>query len=258
MITEDNTNIYICCHKSIYDNVLNLKSKAYKILTPNDITVNNSELEVIKFTEQYDNRIYSEFSHLFHLAKRTDLKEYTGICHYRRYFNFKEDFKQIENTNFVITEPELSYNNILSYIDYHNAEDIISFTKFYTLLYKNDETMKNIWLNYCNSNICYTNNMIIIPTEEYKKLMNCVEYIITQYLNFIHLKTYDEWKEHVILNKEKYIKDYYPNNTITYNIRVPAYICERLISAIIYYYKTNVYKNYIEVSKIITEDKYNI
>ena len=61
-------------------------------------------------------------------------------------------------------------------------------------------------------------------------------------------------KSRVEKNKEKYFKDFEPNNTMTYQVRLLTYILERLVN--IYILKNfNTLKAY---DVIVTENKYNI
>ena len=54
-------------------------------------------------------------------------------------------------------------------------------------------------------------------------------------------------------NKDKYLKDYYPNNTVEYQYRIGGYLAERLTNIFLMkkFKKMKIY------NVIITEDKYN-
>ena len=54
-------------------------------------------------------------------------------------------------------------------------------------------------------------------------------------------------------NKDKYIKDFYPNNTIEYQYRIYGYLLERLVNVFI----LKNFKNPKFSRVLITEQKYN-
>lgn len=66
-----------------------------EIYTP--ILVGNKEVSEIKLTDKtgdniaYKNSNYCELTALYWLWKNCDDYDYTGLCHYRRYFNFKDE-----------------------------------------------------------------------------------------------------------------------------------------------------------------------
>ena len=54
-------------------------------------------------------------------------------------------------------------------------------------------------------------------------------------------------------NKDKYLKDFYPNNTVEYQYRIGGYLAERLTTVFIY----GNFKHIKPYDVIITENKYN-
>lgn len=55
-------------------------------------------------------------------------------------------------------------------------------------------------------------------------------------------------------NKDKYLKSFYPNNTIDYQYRIGGYLAERLTNVFI----LKRFKSIMACPVIITEKKYNL
>ena len=90
--------------------------------------------------------------------------------------------------------------------------------------------------------------MFIMKREEFLEYVKFVKNILDGYVEVVGT----DIRKRIEDNKEKYLKDFYPNNTVDYQYRIGGYLAERL---------TNVWmmKNHIKLVACnvkITENKY--
>ena len=131
------------------------------------------------------------------------------------------------------------------YATSHNIEDLYIIGG---LLADKYPSYCNAWHNFINGNIFIPYNMFIMKKEDFKEYIDFIFSILDEYLKIvgtdINKRIYD--------NYEKYIKDFYPNNTVEYQYRIGGYLSER-ITNIFMMHKFKKMKTY---PVIVTEDKY--
>lgn len=246
----NNISIFIGTQKTFTPAV---KNDAYKIIVGNHEIENNSNLELIKCENNFklDDRFYSELYMLYYVAKNIDLSEYVGFCHYRRYFSFLDDIPDMNNIfseyDAICSKPLMLNINIKEHYDnFHNIEDLYIIGGIIADKYP---SYCNAWHNFINGNILIPYNMFIMKREDFKEYIDFIFSILDEYLKIvgtdINKRIYD--------NYEKYIKDFYPNNSVEYQYRIGGYAAERL-SNLFMMYKFKKIKTY---PVIVTEDKYN-
>lgn len=258
MINEENTDIFICNFKSDFKNPLNLTNKVYKVLTTVDLDT-DSGLEVIKFTPERENILWCEWSHFDYILKNIDsFKDNIGICSYRRYFDFKDDVSILNNYNYVLVKPDITINNVLNYGFSHSFEDFGEFYYYYIHLFNDKEKLLDVIENFVNSNMMFSNNMVILPKNIFKDLVKTTFTIMDAYLSARKIKTYEDVKNHILDPHYKFIKTFSPNDTLEYQMRYIAYYCERIFSMFLMDLENSLEHNEVYYSeKIISEKKYN-
>ena len=246
---ENNVDIFIGTQKTFKPAV---KNDAYKIVVGNHNIKNNSNLELIKCKHNalMDDRFYSEIYMLSHIASEYPLKKYVGFCHNRRYFSFLDDIPDIdelfETYDAIVAKP-LTYNYTIKtqYASSHNIEDLYLVGGILADKYP---SYCNAWHNFINGNILIPYNMFIMKREDFKEYINFIFSILDKYLNIVGINI----NKRIYDNYEKYIKDFYPNNTVEYQYRIGGYLSER-ITNIFMMHKFKKIKTY---PVIVTEDKY--
>lgn len=234
----DNLKIFICTHKEFEPIVHN---EAYKIINAKEI---DSKLPL-------KDNFYSELYPFKYVADNFELPKYVGVCHYRRYFSFLDDVPNMDEIfseyDAVCSKPMVFEQSVKEqWATLHNIEDLYIVGGIIADRFPH---LSKLWHNFINGNIFIPYNMFIMKREDFKEYIDFIFYVLDKYLKIvgtdINKRIYD--------NYEKYIKDFYPNNTVEYQYRIGGYIAERLTNLFMMY-KFNKIKTY---PVIVTEDKYN-
>lgn len=250
-VNGTNLDMFIGTYKTFTPVV---KNPVYKIIYGNHNLIENNCLRYIKCVsdEPLDDRFYSEFYMLKNLPKDYKLAKYVGFCHYRKYFNF---FDEIPNLDELFKEydaimtplSDFSGNGSVrdQYAKYHNVEDLdivgdIIKNKFPDYYEPFEEFINGSKMRYLN--------MFIMRREDFKKYIEFIDGILSEYIKIVGTDIYKRIND----NKEKYLKDYSPNDSIEYQYRIGGYLIERLINV---FAKIN-FKNIKSCGVKITEYKY--
>ena len=246
---NDNVNIFIGTQKTFTPAV---KNDVYKIIVGNHEIENNSNLELIKCKNdlELDDRFYSELYMLYYVSKNIELPEYVGFCHNRRYFSFLDDIPDLDKIfseyDAIVAKPKILKTNVKSqYVSCHNIEDLYVIGGIIAEKYPEQA---NMWKNFINGNILIPYNMFIMKREDFKEYIDFIFSILDEYLKIvgtdINKRIYD--------NYEKYIKRFYPNNSVEYQYRIGGYAAERLTNL----FMMHKFKKIKTYPVIVTEDKY--
>jgi hypothetical protein len=233
-----NLKIFICTHKEFEPIVHN---ETYKI-------INAREIEP-KLPLKDD--FYSELYPFRYVADNLELPKYVGFCHYRRYFSFLDDIPDLDKIfseyDAIVAKPKVFNNSVKSqYLTYHNIEDLYIIGGIIAEKYPEQA---NMWKNFINGNILIPYNMFIMKREDFKEYIDFIFSILDEYLKIVGM----DINKRIYDNYEKYIKDFYPNDTVEYQYRIGGYIGERCTNLFMMY-KFKKIKTY---PVIVTEDKYN-
>lgn len=240
---NENLDIFICTHKDFDKKVSN---NVYKILDSRKI---KKEYKIFGILDDY---IMSEWLHLFYLAERVELKEYIGICHYRRYYNFLDDIPNVEDIlkeyDIIIRKPIKIPTTIKNQYKYcHNIEDLDILGDILKEQFKEYYETYKLFLN---SRMMIPCNMFIMKRNDFLKFMKFVKEIVKEFFWRVGI----DFEKRIKDNENKYLKNFSPNNTYTYQIRLLTYVLERLTN--IYIFKN--FKKLKAYDVVITENKYNL
>lgn len=248
---NNNVNIFIGTQKTFTPAV---KNNAYKIIVGNHEIENNSNLELIKCKHDsiLDDRFYSELYMLDYISKNVELPQYVGFCHNRRYFSFLDDIPNMDEIfseyDAICAKPKIFEASVKEqYAFYHNIEDLYIIGGIIAEKYPEQA---NMWKNFINGNIFIPYNMFIMKREDFKEYIDFIFSILDEYLKIVGT----DINKRIDDNKDKYLKNFYPNNTVEYQYRIGGYIAERLTNLFMMY-KFKKIKTY---PVMVTENKYNL
>jgi hypothetical protein len=235
---QSSLKIYVCTHKEFEPIVHN---EAYKI-------INAREIEP-KLPLKDD--FYSELYQFKYVADNLELPKYIGFCHYRRYFSFLDDVPNMDeifsNYDAICSKPKVFNNSIKSqYLNCHNIEDLYIVGGIIADRFPH---LSKLWHNFINGNIFIPYNMFIMKREDFKEYIDFIFSILDEYLKIVGT----DINKRIYNNIEKYVKDFYPNNTVEYQYRIGGYIAERLTNL----FMMHKFKKIKTYPVIVTEDKYN-
>ena len=237
---KNNLGIFICTHK---DFKMEITNECYKI-------VDNRNNE-IKELNNLDDKFYSELLSFYNVAENIELPKYVGFCHYRRYFNFLDDIpnmNEIFNQYDAIIPRPLFLNESVKehYARFHNLEDLEIIENIIKQKYPN---YFQACENFLNGNIFVPYNMFIMKREDFKEYITFIFDVLDEYIKVVGTDITKRIED----NKDKYLKDFEPNNTIDYQYRIGGYLGERLTNI---FYLTH-FKKMKTYPIIITENKYD-
>lgn len=234
---NNNVDIFVETHKNFNCPVTN---GIYKIIKNHDVEITNTNLQILS-DDSGDNihgrdDNFSEMTMHYWLWKNYDIKDYIGICHYRRYFDFMDDvpnFDELFKEYDIILPKQIKspFTNAQQYAIYHNIFDLDVISKIIKDLFPKyyDSHIETLCIN-CSIHPC---NMFITKKETFNDMMNFVFAICFEFENRMNLHNSNDYINHINKNKSLYLKDFYPNNTVQYQARILGFISERLLE--IYY-----------------------
>jgi hypothetical protein len=145
-----------------------------------------------------------------------------------------------------MADPTVFKTNIKNqYAKYHNIEDL----EIVEDIIKNDfseyyESLENV----LNRDYLYCLNMFIMKKEDFNSYIKFIDSVLQKYIEMVGV----DIKKRIEDNKEKYLKDFSPNDTVDYQYRIGGYLAERLTNV----FAEKHFKNIKTYKVKITEYKY--
>lgn len=221
--------IYICAHKDYQD--IGINNPEYKIISGQNIN-NNSKLDLVK-RESFSDKIWCEFAnHMYIWKNNLNNEPYIGFCHYRRYFDFMNNIP--DNPELILPMPiRQRYNNAMMYGIYHNINDFITVGNIINSEFKQ---YVNAFTAMSDSHDIIPYNMFIMNSSLFNDYMEFVGNVLTRLQEVKKIDTVISGEKYVSDNSALYLKSFYPNNTIEYQLRsIFGGMAERLGTAFYLY-----------------------
>ena len=237
----NNLDIFIGTHKTFEAKV---KNDCYKIVVGNHKIENNSNLKLIECGDKkdvLDDRFYSEIYMLRWVAKNYPLKEYVGFCHNRKYFSFMDDVPNVEE---ILKENDVILGRPIK-------REKANMREFYKICH-NIEDLNNAskgMREFLYGKMMFPYNMFIMKREDFLEYINFICSVLDEYVKIVGTDIVKRIED----NKEKYLKNFYPNDTIEYQYRIGGYLAERLTTVFAF----TKFKKIATCGITITEQKYN-
>lgn len=177
-------------------------------------------------------------------------EKYVAVYQNGKRFNFPNEAPTVDEVfskyDSVVAKPLVLKTTIKEqYAMNHNIEDFEIIEKIIADKYP---SYVNSWHNFINGNIFVPYNMFIMKKDDFKKYIEFIFGVLDEYIKIVGT----DINKRIEDNKDKYIKDFYPNNTVEYQYRIGGYAGERL-SNVFFMNNFKLMKTY---PVIITEDKY--
>ena len=259
---NENLDIFILTYKDFKQQV---SDNVYKVVSCVDDKINTT-LPVLYDTEKSNNEngiedtitdwnsFYSELTMTYWLWKNHQLKDYVGICQYRRYFQFMDDIPNMDEIfkehDAILPTPYQFQGNVKAhYFTYHNILDLDIMLEVIDELYPQYKEEADIVMK---GNTFYPCNMLIMKKQDFKKYCEFVFNVIDGYLDKLNVEYLEDIEKRVKNDWSNYHKPFYPNNTVWYQMRIGGFLAERLLNIFAKYH----FKNVMHVPIVITEEKY--
>lgn len=252
MDDNNNLDIFVCTHKDFKQIVSN---PCYKVINVRDIDYNELGLT-------YNDDFYSELIALYWIVKHYDIKDYIGICHYRRYFDFIDDIPNMDELfkeyDVILPKPlKLRFNIKQHYGLCHNIEDFEIIQKIINEWFPNYTKASDIVFG---NKYLFTNNMFVMKRDDFLEFFSFYKNVIDRYLTYIG----NDVDKRINDNKDKYLKNFKNNpqsGEFWYQKRIGGFISERLLTlfALKKFRKIKMYNIELTEKKYISDkvsDKY--
>ena len=223
---EKKLDLFICTHKPFEPPV---KNPCYKVI--NSSNINNDTAE-----NGLPGSFYSEILIYLDVAKRKNLKDYVGFCHYRKYFSFMNDIPDMDGIfkeyDVVVAKPKKFTGTMREhYAKWHNVEDLDIVTDVIKRMYPEYYDVADKCFN--KTTYMLPCNMFIMKREDFLEYARFIKGVLDEYLNVVGMdiaKRIDENKEKYL----KHIKAYPQNGEAWYQFRIGGYLAERLTNVFIF------------------------
>ena len=251
---KDNLDIFITAFRPFDQYVID---KRYKVITVKDFKY-EGKLESFKDNVGDNisdmNGFFNELTTFYWIVKNYPMKEYVGMCSYRRYFSFLDDIDSIkdvlQNNDIILpTKEPLDGKTVFEHYDsYHNIKDLELALE---ILYKQYPSYKSDAEKVLNSKDMYCNNMFIMKREDFIKYCEFVFNILFTFLNNKKFNCYDDIIRYVVSNRNLYLKEDVFSKSAIYQARIGGFLAERLFNI---YIEHNFKKVYEIPMEFITDD----
>ena len=251
---KDNLDIFITAFRPFNQYVID---KRYKVITVKDFKY-EGKLESYKDNVGDNisdmNGFFNELTTFYWIVKNYPMKEYVGMCSYRRYFSFLDDIDSIkdvlQNNDIILpTKEPLDGKTVFEHYDsYHNIKDLELALE---ILYKQYPSYKSDAEKFLNSKDMYCNNMFIMKREDFIKYCEFVFNILFTFLNNKKFNCYDDIIRYVVSNRNLYLKEDVFSKSAIYQARIGGFLAERLFNI---YVEHNFKKVYEIPMEFITDD----
>lgn len=249
-------SIFVCTHKSFESKVY--RPDIYKSVYGEYDNIDCDKLSVYKCSNEKDEKsglnsaFWSELYMLQNIpSELIKDSKYIGVCHYRRYFAFMNNAEpprdMLDKGYVIVTRPiDLGQTVREQYAFFHNIED---FDIMENIIKEHFAEYYDAFEEMADSRYFISCNMVILPKDYFLKWIKFISDAVQKYIE--HIGTTDILK-HINDNKDKYIKSFYPNNTVEYQYRIGGYLAERLTHVFL----RKHFDKIAFVPMIITESKY--
>lgn len=254
MINKNNLDIFVCAYKEFNKPVTNEVYKTLSVGNNNELYGDDTIRDDTGDSISNMNGFFSELTGMYWVWKNYNVKDYVGFCHYRRYFKFLDNIPNVINDYDIILPTPLQFNGTLRevYSVCHNIEDLECIKNILCNKFNVQEHIVNDVFN--KQKYMFCNNIFIMKKELFFEYCEFVFGVLFEYLKMNKLETIEDVKKMVKNNSHKYLKKFYPNNTIEYQSRLGGFFAERIFNV---WLKIKSNLNIQTYELITSENKYN-
>lgn len=259
---KDNLDIFILTHKNFEEKVSN---DVYSVLANVDDPIDTS-LTVFRDTEKENkvngiddsitdmNGFYSELTMTYWLWKNYDVKDYIGICHYRRYYNFFDNIPNIDEVfkehDIILPQP-MKFHQSLK-VQYFYCHNILDLDIVVDIIKEDFPYYYDSANEVLNGKTFYPCNMFIMKKKDFNEYCEFIFGVLKKYLERIGCQNIQDIEKRVKNDSRHYLKPFHPNKEVWYQMRIGGFLAERLLNIFVKY-KFKKVKHY---PMVITEKKY--
>ncbi len=190
-----------------------------------------------------NNLMFNEYAGFYWLLHNWDIKDYIGMVHYRRYFNFLDDVPNIEkifsygikvilNEKFYLKYPPTlngqSKSNREFYKIWHNVDDFDLMGK---IVKENYPQYADGWDRMAKCDYIYPSSLFIMKKDMFKEYVSYALDVMNKFNDARGCHTPDEWIAYVEAHKDEYVRPQHKYYDVRMQARATGYMVERCLAA---------------------------
>lgn len=237
MEKNSNVDIFIVTHKS-FD--CKKTDPVYKILCSEDEDVKSDTVPVIKVPRVLANDGWSELSKIYEIYKDPytyELKDWVGINHYHRYFNFEDvngnvpDISKVMDGHMCLITPLIITDSMrIQYGICHNINDFNSCVEVAKRLYPEWSERIDI---VADAPYLIASNIVLMRYHDFLDMFGFVFNVLLTWCKEmgINPESDEDFHKRVEDNRQEYLTKYKSwEETLHEQARIPAFLSERLMT----------------------------
>lgn len=271
MVKEINKNVDIFIYgvKAFTPLVTN---PVYKVLvnSHDDNSLFKTSLDIYRDYEGENitdrNLVFNEYTGFYWIWQNWKLKDYIGMCHYRRYYgclnnlpNVNEIFKKhsiIINRRFPLQINNVPTSNRDFYADWHNVNDFDLMGDIVKELYPE---YADGWDKMADATYIYPSSLFIMKRSMFEDYMQYIFDVTEEFCDRRNCHTSKDFINYVEAHKDEYVRPQHLYYTVTMQARIIGYLIERCLAAFLMSGGAkSIENNEYEMPWGVYEVKYNV
>lgn len=190
-----------------------------------------------------NNLMFNEYAGFYWLLHNWDIKDYIGMVHYRRYFNFLDDIPNVDkifsygikvilNEKFYLKYPPTlngqPKSNREFYKIWHNVDDFDLMGK---IVKENYPQYADGWDRMAKCDYIYPSSLFIMKKDMFKEYVSYALDVMNKFNDARGCHTPNEWIAYVEAHKDEYVRPQHKYYDVRMQARATGYLVERCLAA---------------------------
>ena len=183
--------------------------------------------------------MYNEYAGFYWILHNWEIKDYIGMFHYRRYYNFLDDvpdiskifkygFKIILNKRFPLQYNGVPMGNRDFYAIWHNVDDFDLMGK---IVKENYPQYTDGWDRMSEAKFIYPSSLFIMPKELFKEYITYALDVMDKFNKARGCETPEQWLDYIKAHADEYVRPQHAYYNIKMQARATGYLVERCLAA---------------------------
>jgi hypothetical protein len=189
------------------------------------------------------NLMFNEYAGFYWILHNWELKDYIGMIHYRRYFNFLDDIPNIDkifsygikvilNKKFFLTYPPTPNGRRMGnrefYKIWHNVDDFDLMGK---IVKENYPQYADGWDKMADADFIFPSSLFIMKADMFKEYISYALDVMNKFNDARGCHTPEEWIAYVEAHKDEYVRPQHKYYDVRMQARATGYLVERCLAA---------------------------
>lgn len=186
--------------------------------------------------------MFNEYAGFYWILHNWEMKDYVGMFHYRRYYNFFDEVPNIEkifkyckvilNSKFYLKYPPTfdgtPKSNREFYKIWHNVDDFDLMGK---IVKENYPQYADGWDRMSEADFIFPSSLFIMPKDLFKEYVSFAIDVMNKFNDARGCHTPEEWIAYVEAHKDEYVRPQHKYYDVKMQARATGYLVERCLAA---------------------------